>query len=435
MNTKSTGAKPVSSLRRSMRALGGVVLCASTPYLLAVGIALLTGRALAGGLGSLVGLVLSILLLRYVDGEEWVGLTAGVSGVFGLLAGFLGASALAPVGALFPIRIERGVLVSDLPVHHDASGWVMRDGMPAPAYMGTHKDDEGHPYHAAPLVPSGWDRTQPVPAWVTCADGDCQKDWVAPWHAGLRWTQDTREFQGAIQDALEHHHLTSATNAPLVKWVRDPVAGIKSQVVDGIVCLGGALALTGLVALWTRLRFGWKRSKTLSVAWTGACPHDGHVKVELSRWTMAMFFFSAAALFTIVPCAFQCGTDWRSAIALSAGFGISFAVCGAMVSSLFGWEVRAHCLEVVSNFSENTRRFPWDGMSCRCLGFWIVKNRHGPVRDEEGNLYRFALIPPRFLIKNRARLEGRLRQEGLWDIEQVRLLFSPRSHGRRPPGG
>lgn len=126
-------------------------------------------------------------------------------------------------------------------------------------------------------------------------------------------------------------------------------------------------------------------------------------------------------------------SDWQGAVTVCAVLMVGVTLLGQIfLCSGHIKYVRRDGLGVSDDEGYSVGYFTWAKMSFRDLGFWIITNRNGFVRDDDGNRYLFAVFPPRFLIRDIAGLEARLREEGLWDIEQVRLLFSKRSERKRP---
>lgn len=76
-----------------------------------------------------------------------------------------------------------------------------------------------------PLVPRNWNRTEPVPAWITCATTpgfDCLGDSARGSHHTIRVRDDDLEtYRKAVAGAEGRHRLTSAAGAPLLEVSAD----------------------------------------------------------------------------------------------------------------------------------------------------------------------------------------------------------------------
>lgn len=105
-------------------------------------------------------------------------------------------------------------------------------------------------WRAAPIVPSDWRPTEPVPAWAVVevsiyGSGDFRspRSWIQPFNAGVRYVSDLTSGEQAAAAAAERHGLTSAEGAPLLYWVESPGAAIaQERATLAWLVLGGVIA-------------------------------------------------------------------------------------------------------------------------------------------------------------------------------------------------
>lgn len=159
-----------------------------------------------------------------------------------LLAGFLAAGGAS--GTLyFAARLHelaggelvRLASVTQAPEHANASRFVFAAAQPASAFRGTasgtrsagkKKEPQRWSTLATPLVPAGWRRDQPVPAWLVCqgagGDGSCLPRGGATLESAVIPPRGERaDLRAAVDDALARHRLVEAKGAPMLVAMPD----------------------------------------------------------------------------------------------------------------------------------------------------------------------------------------------------------------------
>jgi hypothetical protein len=123
----------------------------------------------------------------------------------------------------------RGISVAQAPEFPQATLFVFRDGHVeadlVAEYVTNSADSTVHDF-AAPLVPEGWTREQPVPAWAVSTVSP-QADWRQPLRGALG--SPAPAALEAVRSAEEKQHLQSAPHAPALRWLADPDADIERQ--------------------------------------------------------------------------------------------------------------------------------------------------------------------------------------------------------------
>lgn len=132
------------------------------------------------------------------------------------------------------------IRVADAPRHPSATLYSFADGVVQAEYAYVHtverrlkKRTERHNVYVAPLVDEGWDKSREVPAWVVVIDAETEvAGWQQPYRQAVRideeaWPQSTAWHAVAL--ARAHHGLSSKTGAPLLRWLREPLAGIEQK--------------------------------------------------------------------------------------------------------------------------------------------------------------------------------------------------------------
>ena len=92
--------------------------------------------------------------------------------------------------------------------------------------FGAGPRDERWVHLVRALVPAGWQRTQPVPAWIACTTSpgfDCLSGLDAKGIVRIR-RDEIDHFRPAIADAERRHRVVSAADAPIVEASSDPAA-------------------------------------------------------------------------------------------------------------------------------------------------------------------------------------------------------------------
>lgn len=154
-----------------------------------------------------------------------------------LLAGFLAAGGAG--GTLhFATRLHelgggelaRLTSIAQAPEHPAASRFVFAPAQPASAYRGTasgtrsagkNKEPQRWSTLATPLVPPGWTRDRPVPAWLVCHGGSGNSSCLHRASATLDSAvippqRDRADLRAAVDDAIARHRLIEARGAPML---------------------------------------------------------------------------------------------------------------------------------------------------------------------------------------------------------------------------
>jgi hypothetical protein len=126
----------------------------------------------------------------------------------------------------------------------------------APGTRGTGKNKPPQPWStmAVPLVPTGWTRQQPVPAWLVChgtagGEAGCARRLPAAIGSAVIPPQRERaDLRAAVDDAIGRHRLVEASGAPMLVAMADIDGEIASL---GLWTWGAPL---GAFALWLA---GW----------------------------------------------------------------------------------------------------------------------------------------------------------------------------------
>ena len=217
-------------------------------------------------LGKYVSILLPVLL-GFAAAFRWGSLALIVAGFFGVAAGF---------GSQYPFEryseLARGITVtltsiSEAPRHPEATGFIVADARAARDFAGSMERTTSRQYGAGPreerwslqvmpLVPSAWNRSQPVPAWIACT--------ATPGFGCLRRSEEdvsrtirVRDYEvdfyrAAIANAERRHGLASAPNAPVLEPSRDPIGA------PGFYLAGAVLVPLAVYGLWAIALIGWR---------------------------------------------------------------------------------------------------------------------------------------------------------------------------------
>jgi hypothetical protein len=211
------------------------------------------------GMGAIVALALAGLSLGY---------RGGILSVLGATFAALLPAAMAVGGAddfKTAMRTTAAEIpVADAPRHGEAQVLVFSDARVATEF--THawtsvSSARGPEVHRAmaPLVPQGWQRGMPVPAWRVCSGGDadwCPKALAYPVRAAQRLGDaDVTRYKPEVAQAERRYGLASAAGAPLL-YLTQPPAERAAAAVTGMILmpiLGFVVWLLGLL-LWRGVR-------------------------------------------------------------------------------------------------------------------------------------------------------------------------------------
>jgi hypothetical protein len=124
------------------------------------------------------------------------------------------------------------ISVAEAPEHGRAlfyrfsDGYVAREFQQSFSVRGRHSTL--HVLYAAPIVPEGWQRGDPVPAWaITRPEHGADKEqWAQPHRAGIRVIvfHGTSSEADAVKKVQEKFGLHSHRGAPILNWLSDPAA-------------------------------------------------------------------------------------------------------------------------------------------------------------------------------------------------------------------
>ncbi len=211
------------------------------------------------GMGALVVLALACLSLGY---------RAGTLSILGATFAALLPAAMA-VGGADDFKTARRIAVAEVTVaeasrYRDAQVLIFTDARVATEFTHTWTSrppaGKAEMHHAmAPLVPQGWQRGTPVPAWRVCSGGDadwCRQALAHPVRAAqrLKETEATR-YQPIVAEAERRFGLASAPGAPLLHLTTPPAERAEGAVTGMIFMpiLGFVAWLLGLL-LWRGVR-------------------------------------------------------------------------------------------------------------------------------------------------------------------------------------
>ncbi len=159
-----------------------------------------------------------------------------------LLAGFLAAGGAggtlhfaARLHELAGGELARLASIAQAPEHPAASRFIFAPAQPAVTFRGTasgthsagkNKEPQRWSTLATPLVPTGWTRDRPVPAWLVChggsGDSSCLGRATATLGSAVIPTQrDRADLRAAVDDAIARHRLVEARGAPMLMAMPD----------------------------------------------------------------------------------------------------------------------------------------------------------------------------------------------------------------------
>jgi len=158
-----------------------------------------------------------------------------------LLASFLaagGAGGTLHIGSrlheLTGGEMARLASIAQAPQHPAASRFTFAPAQAAGAFRGTatgtrsagkNKEPQRWSTLATPLVPAGWTRERPVPAWLVCnggGDSSCLRRAAATLGSAVIPPQrDRADLRAAIDDAIARHRLVEAAGAPMLVAMPD----------------------------------------------------------------------------------------------------------------------------------------------------------------------------------------------------------------------
>ncbi len=218
-------------------------------------------------LANYVGLFLPVLL-GFFTMYRWKSVALVITGFFAM-AGVIGSQ----VTYDRYMELARGTVVTldsvvEMPRHPEATRFIVGDvravqALAASASRTTSTGGAGprvhhYLYHVMPLVPRGWQRSEPVPAWIGCSaerrDGsDCLKKSGREAYRSVRvGDYDLGFYEAAVLEAEKEHGLASAEGAPIVEISSDPAAAPAKYFAASLLV---PLAVYGL---WAILLTGWR---------------------------------------------------------------------------------------------------------------------------------------------------------------------------------
>ena len=218
-------------------------------------------------LANYVGLFLPVLL-GFFTMYRWKSVALVITGFFAM-AGVIGSQ----VTYDRYMELARGTVVTldsvaEMPRHPEATRFIVGDVRAVPAFAasasrttstgGAGPRVHHYLYHVMPLVPRGWKRNEPVPAWIGCSaerrDGsDCLKKSAREVQGSVRvGDYDLGFYEAAVLEAEKEHGLASAEGAPIVEISSDPAGAPVNYFAASLII---PLAVYGL---WAALVIGWR---------------------------------------------------------------------------------------------------------------------------------------------------------------------------------
>ena len=217
-----------------------------------------------------VSIILPIVL-GFAAAWRWGSLALIVSGIFAMAAGLASQHLFERFLELSAGPVATLASIAEAPQHRDATRFIVTDVRAEASVTGRAQRTTTRSFGAGPrderwvhlvraLVPAGWQRTQPVPAWIACTTSpgfDCLSGLDAKGIVRIR-RDEIDHFRPAIADAERRHRVVSAADAPIVEASSDPAAApwIYLAAVASIQITCFALWLLGVAGarLWQRRR-------------------------------------------------------------------------------------------------------------------------------------------------------------------------------------
>jgi hypothetical protein len=128
------------------------------------------------------------------------------------------------------------IALADLTHHSYAARLRFTDARVATEFTGTadayrlHSSSGVRAWLVAPIVPTSWKPSEPVPAWAVAGvsgygplDFRTPRSWQQPYRAAVRYVSTAfSPAHTAVERALARYDLKGASDAPLLYWVEEP---------------------------------------------------------------------------------------------------------------------------------------------------------------------------------------------------------------------
>ncbi len=238
---------------------GFAVIAASAAVALALATVLPTAA-------KFVSIILPVLF-GFAAMFRWGSMALIVAGFFAIVAGFGSQIAYERYAELSRGEAVTLASIADAPRHPEATRFVVEDARAVPALAGharrtiIQRSNQGPSprvvsLQAVPLVPAGWTRSQPVPAWLTCSTTpgfDCRSQIEGDVRRTVRVRDyEVDHYREAIADARRRHNVASAEGAPILEVSSDPVGA------PAFYLAGAAVVPLIVFALWALSILAWR---------------------------------------------------------------------------------------------------------------------------------------------------------------------------------
>ena len=217
-------------------------------------------------LGKFVALILPVLI-GFAAAFRWGSIALIIAGFFAMAAGIGSQLAFERHTELASGTAVTLGSIAEAPRHLEATRFIVTDVCPARTFssnmqrtivrqFGAGPREERWTLQIMPLVPTGWTRDRPVPAWIACTTTpgfDCLRriDDDVSRTVCVR-DYDVGFFRTAIANAERRHGLTSAAAAPVLETSGDPIGAPE------VYLAGTAVVPLAVFGLWAVALMGWR---------------------------------------------------------------------------------------------------------------------------------------------------------------------------------
>lgn len=225
-------------------------------------------------LAKFVSIILPVLF-GFFAAFRWGGMALILAGFFAMAGGFGSQFALERYQELASGTSVTLASIADAPRHPEATRFVVSDIRVARPFIGRTQrtvvqmigagpSPRTFSIQVMPLVPAGWTRDRPVPAWLACTTTpgfDCLQRSERDLSRTIRARDyDLDYYREAIADSRRRHGVTSANDAPILEGSGDPFDTPEFY-------LAGVVVLPLIAfALWAISVIGWRAWRK----WKGA---------------------------------------------------------------------------------------------------------------------------------------------------------------------
>ncbi len=191
------------------------------------------------------------VLFGFFAAFRWGSLSLIVAGFFAMAGGLGSQIALERYAELTRGAAVTLASIAEAPLHPDATRFIVSDVRAVRVYIGRAQrtilvrsgagpTPQIVAIQVMPLVPAGWTRDQPVPAWLACSTTpgfDCFRSGESGGSRIVRVRDyDLSYYREAILDARRRHGVTSENGAPILETNSDPF-GAPEFYLAGVVAL------------------------------------------------------------------------------------------------------------------------------------------------------------------------------------------------------